>query len=164
MGKVKVITDSNSGITQEQAEELGVVVLPMPFFINEKQYFEGISMSQDDFYRALLDSSAEVSTSQPSPEAVMDLWRKELAENEEIVHIPMSSGISSSCATALMLADEDELRDGYLSSIISAFRSRSGVRSSRRRNWRTEVFRGSRYRKSFCGTSLRAVFISWSIR
>lgn len=108
MGKVKVITDSNSGITQEQAEELGVVVLPMPFFINEKQYFEGISMSQDDFYRALLDSSAEVSTSQPSPEAVMDLWRKELAENEEIVHIPMSSGISSSCATALMLADEDE--------------------------------------------------------
>ena len=108
MGKVKVITDSNSGITQEQAEELGIVVVSMPFFINETQYFEGISMSQDDFYRALLDSSAEVSTSQPSPEAVMDFWRKELAESEEIVHIPMSSGISSSCATALMLAEEDE--------------------------------------------------------
>ena len=93
MGKVKVITDSNSGITQEQAEELGIVVVPMPFFINETQYFEGISMSQDDFYRALLDSSAEVSTSQPSPEAVMDLWREELAESEEIVHIPLDIGI-----------------------------------------------------------------------
>lgn len=108
MGKVRIITDSNSGITQEQAKELGVEVLPMPFFINEEPFFEGINMSQQDFYRALLDDTAEVSTSQPSPESVMELWRKELEEYDEIVHIPMSSGISSSCATALMLADEDE--------------------------------------------------------
>lgn len=111
MGKVKIITDSNSGITQEQAKELGVEVLPMPFFINGEPFFEGISMSQQDFYRALLDDATEVSTSQPSPEAVMDLWRKELETYDEIVHIPMSSGISSSCATAFMLANEEEFED-----------------------------------------------------
>lgn len=108
MSKVKIVTDSNSGITQQQGRELGVEVLPMPFFINDTQYFEEISMSQEDFYKALLDDEAAVSTSQPSPEAVMDLWRGLLGEYDEIVHIPMSSGISSSCATALMLAAEEE--------------------------------------------------------
>lgn len=108
MSRVKIVTDSNSGITQQQGKELGVGVLPMPFFINDTQYFEEISMSQEDFYKALLDDEAAVSTSQPSPEAVMDLWRGLLGEYDEIVHIPMSSGISSSCATAFMLAAEDE--------------------------------------------------------
>lgn len=108
MSRVKIVTDSNSGITQQQGRELGVEVLPMPFFINDTQYFEEISMSQEDFYKALLDDEAVVSTSQPSPEAVMDLWRGLLREYDEIVHIPMSSGISSSCATALMLAAEEE--------------------------------------------------------
>lgn len=108
MGKVKIITDSNSGITQEQGRELGIEVIPMPFFIDEEPFFEDISMGQDDFYRALTDDKLNVSTSQPSPENVMNLWEKTLDEYDEIVHIPMSSGISSSYATAAMLADEDE--------------------------------------------------------
>lgn len=108
MSKVKIMTDSNSGITQHQGKELGVEVLPMPFFIDETQYFEDISMSQEDFYQALLDDKVNVSTSQPSPEAVMEVWTGLLSEYDEIVHIPMSSGISSSCATASMLADEEE--------------------------------------------------------
>lgn len=108
MSRVKIITDSNSGITQNQGKELGVEVLPMPFFIGETQYFEDISMTQQDFYKALLDDSVEVSTSQPSPEVIMDIWKRGLEEYDEIVHIPMSSGISSSCSTAMMLAKEDE--------------------------------------------------------
>lgn len=108
MSRVKIVTDSNSGITQQQGREFGIEVLPMPFFINDTQYFEEISMSQEDFYKALLDDEAAVSTSQPSPEAVMELWRGLLKEYDELVHIPMSSGISSSCATAFMLAAEDE--------------------------------------------------------
>ncbi len=108
MSKVKIITDSNSGITQAQAKELGIVVIPMPFFIDEEQYLENINMEQEDFYQALLDDSVNVSTSQPSPETLMDTWRDCLQECDEIVHIPMSSGISSSCATAKMLASEDE--------------------------------------------------------
>ena len=108
MSRVKIITDSNSGITQSQGKELGVEVVPMPFFIGETQYLEDISMTQEDFYQALLDDKVEVSTSQPSPETIMDTWRKNLEEYDEIVHIPMSSGISSSCATATMLAQEEE--------------------------------------------------------
>lgn len=108
MSKVKIITDSNSGITQKQGKEMGIEVIPMPFFIDEVQFFEDISMSQKDFYMALTDNKVEVSTSQPSPETIMELWRRSLEEYDEIVHIPMSSGISSSCTTALMLAKEEE--------------------------------------------------------
>ncbi len=108
MSRVKIITDSNSGITQRQGEEMGIEVVPMPFFINETQYLEDITMTQEDFYRALQDDKAEVSTSQPSPETIMEIWTQGLKEYDEIVHIPMSSGISSSCATAMMLAQEDE--------------------------------------------------------
>ena len=108
MSRVKIITDSNSGITQRQGEEMGIEVVPMPFFINETQYLEDITMTQEDFYRALQDDRAEVSTSQPSPETIMEIWTQGLKEYDEIVHIPMSSGISSSCATAMMLAQEDE--------------------------------------------------------
>ena len=108
MSRVKIITDSNSGITQRQGKEMGIEVVPMPFFINETQYLEDITMTQEDFYRALQDDRAEVSTSQPSPETIMEIWTQGLDEYDEIVHIPMSSGISSSCATAMMLAQEDE--------------------------------------------------------
>ncbi len=108
MSRVRIITDSNSGITQRQGEEMGIEVVPMPFFINETQYLEDITMTQEDFYRALADDTAEVSTSQPSPETIMEMWAQGLEEYDEIVHIPMSSGISSSCATAMMLAQEEE--------------------------------------------------------
>ena len=108
MSRVKIITDSNSGITQRQGKEMGIEVVPMPFFINETQYLEDITMTQEDFYQALQDDRAEVSTSQPSPENIMEMWTRGLEEYDEIVHIPMSSGISSSCATAMMLAQEEE--------------------------------------------------------
>ncbi len=107
MSKVKIMTDSNSGITQSQGKELGIEVIPMPFFIDGTQYFEDISMAQEDFYRVLFDDSVQVSTSQPSPETLMATWDRLLQEYDEIVHIPMSSGISSALATAKMLAQEE---------------------------------------------------------
>ncbi len=103
--KIAVVTDSNSGITQAEAAELGVIVLPMPFMINEENFFEDITLNQEEFYERLL-SGADVVTSQPSPEAVMNLWKEALAEYDEVVHIPMSSGLSGSCQSAIMLAED----------------------------------------------------------
>lgn len=107
--KVAVITDSNSGITQAQAKDLGIRVLPMPFMINEETFFEDITLSQEEFYEKL-EGGADVVTSQPSPEAVMELWREVLKEYDEIVHIPMSSGLSGSCQSAVMLSQDFEGR------------------------------------------------------
>lgn len=105
MKRIAIVTDSNSGITQEQGAALGVSVLPMPFYINGELFFEGITLTQEEFYKKLAQD-AEISTSQPSPGDVMALWDKLLEDYEEIVHIPMSSGLSSSCETALMLAED----------------------------------------------------------
>lgn len=109
MKRVAVVTDSNSGITQEDARELGVYVLPMPFTVGEEDYFEGINLTQEGFYE-LLKSDADIMTSQPSPDAVTRLWDDVLKEYDEIVHIPMSSGLSGSCQTAKMLAEDYEGR------------------------------------------------------
>ena len=106
MSKVCIITDSNSGITQSESKELGIVVIPMPFYINEVQHFEDIDMTQEEFYEALMDEKTEVSTSQPSPDTIMQTWRENLEEYDEIVHIPMSSGLSGSCETAIMLSQD----------------------------------------------------------
>ena len=103
--RVAVVTDSNSGITQAQAKELGIFVLPMPFMINGKDYFEDINLTQEEFYEKLEEGS-DISTSQPSPEAVTGLWDQVLEEYDQIVHIPMSSGLSSSCQTALVLQED----------------------------------------------------------
>ncbi len=105
MKKVAISTDSNSGITQEEASKLGVFVIPMPFTINGKDYFEDINLTQDQFYD-FLASDADVSTSQPSVGAVQDLWDDILKEYDEIVYIPMSSGLSGSCDTAQMLSQD----------------------------------------------------------
>ena len=105
MNKIAIVTDSNSGITQSQAKELGFYVLPMPFTIDGKEYFEDINLTQEDFYQKM-DENADIFTSQPSPESVMKLWDELLQEYDEIIHIPMSSGLSGSCQTALMLADD----------------------------------------------------------
>lgn len=105
MSKIAIVTDSNSGITQAQAKELGVAVLPMPFMINEKTYFEDIDLTQEEFYKMLVGGD-DIGTSQPSPDSVMKLWKELLKDNEEIVHIPMSSGLSGSCQSAMMLAQE----------------------------------------------------------
>lgn len=105
MKKIAIVTDSNSGITQAQGKELGVFVLPMPFRICETDYFEDINLNQEQFY-TLLTEGASISTSQPSPDAVLQMWDGLLEEYEEIVHIPMSSGLSGSCQSAMMLAEE----------------------------------------------------------
>ena len=109
MGKVAVVTDSNSGITQEQAREYGINVLPMPFFINGETFFEDIDLTQEQFYEKL-EGNAEISTSMPAVGDVTDLWDKLLKEYEEVVHIPMSSGLSGSCEAAHMLAQDYEGR------------------------------------------------------
>lgn len=87
MKKVAVITDSNSGITQEEAKKLGITVLPMPFFINDELYYEDITLSQEEFYR-FLAQNADVKTSQPTPEAVLNLWDKALEAYDEVVYTP----------------------------------------------------------------------------
>lgn len=105
VAKIAIVTDSNSGITQKQAKELGIAVLPMPFMVNDETYFEDISLTQDEFYERL-EAGDNVVTSQPSPESVMNLWDGLLKEYDEIVHIPMSSGLSGSCQSAIMLAQD----------------------------------------------------------
>ncbi len=106
MSKIAIITDSNSGITQKQAEELGIFVVPMPFMINGQDYFEDINLTQSQFYEKLAED-ADVSTSQPTPDSLMTLWDKVLKEYEQIIYIPMSSGLSGSCQSAYMIAQEE---------------------------------------------------------
>ena len=105
MSKVAIITDSNSGISQDEGKKLGIKVLPMPFTIDGKTYYEDINLTQDEFYEKLMNG-AEVFTSQPLVGDVSKLWDEVLQEYDEIVHIPMSSGLSGSCQTAIMLANE----------------------------------------------------------
>lgn len=107
MKKIAIMTDSNSGITQKEAAGLGISVLPMPFMINDTTYFEDINLTQDRFYE-FLENDAVVSTSQPSPDSLIHMFHKLLSEYDEVVHIPMSSGLSGSCQTACMLAQEPE--------------------------------------------------------
>ena len=105
MNKIRIVTDSNSGITQEEAKKLGVFVVPMPFLINGEEYYEDINLTQEQFY-VHLRGDASVSTSQPSIASVTELWDELLKEDCEIVHIPMSSGLSETCHTAQSLAKE----------------------------------------------------------
>lgn len=107
MNKIAIMTDSNSGITQKEAEVLRIRVLPMPFLIDGETFFEEISLTQEQFYERLAQD-VDISTSQPSPEDVTKAWEELLEENESIVSIPMSSGLSGSCQTAIMLADDYE--------------------------------------------------------
>ena len=106
MGRIAIVTDSNSGITQEQGKELGVSVIPMPFYIDDKLYFEGINLTQEEFYHKL-EHDAKISTSMPAPGDVIDLWKRLLQDHDQVVYIPMSSGLSSSFQTARMLAEEE---------------------------------------------------------
>lgn len=105
MSKIAIVTDSNSGITQKMAKEMGIYVIPMPFFINGELFLEDISLTQEEFYKRLADDD-NISTSQPSPKDLTDLWNRILKEYDEIVHIPMSSGLSASCETALAMEQE----------------------------------------------------------
>ncbi len=105
MSKVIIMTDSNSGITQTQAKEMGVVVLPMPFYINEEMFYEDIDLSQEQFYEKL-QAGGDIKTSMPLVGDVTDKWDELLKEYDEVVYIPMSSGLSSSCETAYMLSQD----------------------------------------------------------
>lgn len=112
--KTAIVTDSNSGISPKEAERLGVFVLPMPVIINGEVFYEGVDLTEAQFYQAL--SAQTVQTSQPSPEDVTDLWDRVLAEYDELVYIPMSSGLSSSCASAVVSA----LTSKYLRKVFVA--------------------------------------------
>lgn len=105
MRKVAVVTDSNSGITQGKGNELGIRVFPMPFFINGELFLEDLTITQEEFYEKLTND-AEISTSQPAPGDLMDMWEEILKEYDELVYIPMSSGLSAACENAIMLSEE----------------------------------------------------------
>lgn len=104
---IAIVTDSNSGITEKEAMDMGITIIPMPFYINNKTYHEGLDLSHKDFYNYLEDN-AEVSTSQPAPGEVLEVWNELLKEKESIVYIPMSSSLSGSCQMSEMLAQEYE--------------------------------------------------------
>lgn len=110
MKKIGIVTDSHSSITQKQAGELGITVLPMPFYINGACYYEDVSLTREEFFRQLT-SGADITTSQPSPTEVMDCWNNALMQYEQILYIPISSGLSGSCATALALSQEEAYLD-----------------------------------------------------
>lgn len=107
MHSILVATDSHSGLSPEAGKKLGVSVLPMPFFFGEECYYEEVSLTRKTFFERL-NAGETVSTSQPSPEAVMEFWREGLKEYESILYVPMSSGLSGSCNTAMMLAQDEE--------------------------------------------------------
>ena len=107
MKSIAIVTDSNCGMSPTQVKDLGIYMLPMPFFIDDKEYLEDIDMNQSEFFQHLEQNpGCRVSTSQPTPESVTTLWGKLLKDYDEIVHIPMSSGLSSSMQTARMLAED----------------------------------------------------------
>ena len=105
MSKIAVITDSNAHITPQEAEKLGITVVPMPFTIGDETFYEGITLSREEFYEKM-ESGANIVTSQPSPSDVMGIWDDALKTHDEVVYIPMSSGLSGSCQSARMLADD----------------------------------------------------------
>lgn len=107
MRKIGIMTDSHSGILPEEAQKLGIRVLPMPFYINDKLYLEGVDLSREEFYEKLRQG-VDVATSQPSPQEVMEMWDEMLKEYEQIIYIPISSGLSGSCMTAQGLAQDEE--------------------------------------------------------
>ena len=108
--KTAIVTDSNSGITQDRGRELGIYVLPMPFFIDGELFLEDITLTQEQFYEKL-GADSDISTSQPSPGSVMELWEKVLKEYDEIINIPNYSGLSSVCLTSMSIAEEYKERD-----------------------------------------------------
>ena len=105
MSKIAVITDSNAHFLPQEAKELGISIVPMPFTIDNETFYEDITLTRDEFYQRM-ESGASIATSQPSPSDVMSAWDKALETHDEVVYIPMSSGLSGSCQSARMLAME----------------------------------------------------------
>ena len=109
MHKIGIVTDSHSGITQEQAAQMGIYVVPMPFYIKDECFYEGKNLTYEQFMERLKRMD-KVSTSQPSPTEVTEIWDRVLEDYDEIVYIPISSGLSGSCATAKILAEEESYK------------------------------------------------------
>lgn len=109
MKKTAIVTDSNAGILPEEAEEKQIFMLPMPFMIDGKDYLENVNLTSGAFYQMMKENKS-ISTSQPAPGDVLALWDKVLEEYEELVYIPMSSGLSASCQSAYMLSKDYEGR------------------------------------------------------
>ena len=108
--KIAITTDSGSGISQQEAKRLGITVIPMPFMIDNETYFEGINITESEFYQAL-NAHLPIHTSQPAVYTLEEVWEKLLKEYDYIVHIPISSGLSGTCQSALLVASEvDEER------------------------------------------------------
>ncbi len=105
MKKIAIVADSNSGYTQEEANAAGIYLIPMPFYINEEEYFEGVNLTQEEFFEHL-KNDADVSTSQPSPGSMLTMWDELLKTYDEVIYFPMSSGLSGTCQTAIMLAQD----------------------------------------------------------
>jgi DegV family protein with EDD domain len=110
MKSIGILTDSHSGISREETEKLGIRVLPMPFYIEEECFYEDVSISRAEFYDKLRNG-VNVTTSQPSPSEVMNFWDEALKEYETVLYIPISSGLSGSCATAMALAQDEPYED-----------------------------------------------------
>ena len=106
MKPVGIITDSHSSISQAEAEKLGIRVLPMPFYIDGECYYEGINLTREEFF-SKLESGSKITTSQPGPADVYDIWDKALEEYEKVLYMPLSSGLSGSYATAVAMAQEE---------------------------------------------------------
>ena len=106
MPKIAIMTDSNCGIMPDNAQKYHIHILPMPVLVGEDTFYEGCNITSEEFYRKL-SSGEPVTTSQPSPADVMKMWDQLLKEHDEVVHVPMSSGLSNSCQTALLLAQEE---------------------------------------------------------
>lgn len=107
MKSIGIVTDSHGGISQKEAKQLGVKVVPMPFYFDDECYYEDVSISREEFFQRM-NAGEKVATSQPSPEAVMEIWRESLQQFEQILYMPLSSGLSGACNTAKMLAEDEE--------------------------------------------------------
>lgn len=139
MKKIAIVTDSNSGITQKQGREMGISILPMPFFIDGELFLEGITLTQEEFYKRLGQNS-DISTSQPAPGDVLELWNTLLKDHDEVVHIPMSSGLSGSCETAhtlslgyegrVQVADNQRISVTQVQSVLDALKLRNEGKSA----------------------------------
>lgn len=106
MKKIGIITDSHSSISREDAEALGIMMLPMPFYVGGECYYEGVTLSRDEFFEKL-EAGMEIGTSQASPAAVMEIWDEGLKQYDEILYMPLSSGLSGSCSVAQAMAQDE---------------------------------------------------------
>lgn len=109
MSQIAIMTDTNCGIMPEEGKQLGIHILPMPVIIDGETFYEGISITSEEFY-SRQEAGADITTSQPSPGDVTAMWTELLKTHDEVVFVPMSSGLSNTCQTALMLSDEDEFK------------------------------------------------------